>query len=192
MLTDARALLIRCEADLRNLLSKAAAAGDYDSIVQISALAKEVGALVRNQPERNGSSPAAAPEPKKKKSKAKEKGKDYPRFQRRGGYLVKIGWSKRDRSEYEHKAPWSVAQPILEALGGLGADGRVFQISELLPLTNAEQEVEIPDYQVYLMFAWLKAVNLIDKHGRQGYSMPNPSTLAVDMNAAWQQLPTKR
>src|SRR4051812_24734019 len=29
---------------------------------------------------------------------------EYPRFMRRGDELVKIGWSKSDRTEYQHRA----------------------------------------------------------------------------------------
>lgn len=190
MLDKAKKVLAACEADLRELLAQAAAAGDYDSVVQITTWAKEIAVIAGHKPRPQVSKPAqAAPAPK---AKARVRAKDYPKFQRRGTNLVKIGWSKRSRDEYEHKAPWSAAKPIAKALARLGAGGRVFQVPELLPLTDTDQGTEIPDYQVYLMFAWLRVTQLIDQHGRQGYSLPKAATLESDMETAWKALPTKR
>lgn len=194
MLTKARQALAKCEADLRELLSQAAATGDYDAVVQISVWAKEVANLLGDGPKgaRLPAAPAQATAAPPAKPKGKGKAKDYPQFQRRGANLVKIGWSKRERAEYEHKAPWAAAKPIAKALGKLGAQGRVFQVPELLPLTDPDQQIEVPDYQVYLMFAWLRTIKLIDQHGRQGYSIPKPASLDTDMDTAWKALPTKR
>jgi len=193
MLTKARQVLAKCEADLRELLTQAAAAGDYDALVQISVWAKEVAAIAGD-----GTKPRCLPVTPIRvpvtplKSKGKGKAKDYPQFQRRSTNLVKIGWSKRERAEYEHKAPWTAAKPIAKALGNLGAQGRLFQVPDLLPLIDPDQQIEVPDYQVYLMFAWLRTIKLIDQHGRQGYSILKPATLEADMDAAWKALPTKR
>jgi len=51
---------------------------------------------------------------------------------------------------------------------------------------------QVPDYQVYLIFAWFRTIGLVDQHGRQGYSLPKPDSLDADLDAAWTALPTKR
>ena len=191
MLDKAKQVLATCETELRDLLAKAAAAGDYDAVVQITTWAKEVAAIAGHGP-RQSLPKSAAPAVTTTKTKSRGRAKDYPKFLRRSDSLVKIGWSKRSREEYEHKAPWSAAKPIAKAVMRLGLSGRVFQVPELLPLTDSDQGVEVPDYQVYLMFAWLRTNQLIDQHGRQGYSVPKPATLESDMEAAWKALPTKR
>lgn len=193
MIDKARQVLAKCEADLRELLTRAAAAGDYDAVVQITVWAKEVATITGDGPKagRLPAAPAQAAVAPPTKRKGKGKVKDYPQFERRGTNLVKIGWSKRERAEYEHKAPWAAAKSIAKALGKLGADGRVFQVPELLPLTDPNQQIEVPHYQVYLMFAWLRTIKLLDQHGRQGYSIPKPSSLEADMDTAWKALPTK-
>lgn len=182
-MTKAVKVLAKCEADLRALVASAADSGDYDAVLRITSWAKQIAVM-------SGSTPVSAPEktplaPGTKKATARPV---YPRFVRRGEQLVKIGWSKREKSEYEHKAPWKAALVLAKAAAEAGKDGRIFQINALLPLSDPKDGSEIPDYQVYLVIAWWRSAGLLDQHGRQGYSIPNATQLHQAVESAWANL----
>lgn len=126
-----------------------------------------------------------------RKAKRKNKRADYPKFLREGDALVKIGWSKREAKPYEHKAPRTVLQALVQALARAGSGGARFTMEGLLPLRSGAGEGEIPDYQTYLTLAWLRAAGLIVQHGRQGYSLPTGTDLASAADARWNELPTR-
>ena len=91
---------------------------------------------------------------------------DYPRFERDNNRLVKIGWSKRERAEYAHKAPRTAVEAVVMALRANGHN--VFSMEELLPITTASNG-EVPSYQAYLVTAWLRACGAVEREGRGGY-----------------------
>jgi hypothetical protein len=84
-----------------------------------------------------------------------------------------VGWSKREKKEYQHKAPFAVLEALSSALATVGTDGRVFSTDQFLPLRDASANSEFPTYQAYVCLALLKDAGLIEQHGRQGYSIPN-------------------
>ncbi len=187
MITKAVDVLKRCETELRTLVSAAAGAGDYDSVVRITFWAKEVAAITADAaaPESPRQTAAnAQPAGGRKRGKAAE----YPKFVRQGDSLVKIGWSKKDRAEYEHKAAGMATKPLADALIQLGKGKRIFQVAELLPLDGSGDDGGVPDYQVYVLVAWLRSVGLITQRGRQGYSVLKPDSLVADIAAAWSAL----
>ena len=109
----------------------------------------------------------------------------YPRFARDGDRLVKIGWSKRDHSEYEHRAPEFVVSTITSALRELGSSE--FSMDKLTPLRN-EDGKDVPSYQVYLVLAWLRACGAVRKARPGGY-VPIPEGLTVAaVNENWAAL----
>ncbi|MGH9641382.1 MAG: hypothetical protein ACRD3Q_03060 [Terriglobales bacterium] len=175
-------ILAKCEADLRALVSIAADNADYDAVLRITSWAKQVSSMAM------GSASQSMPRPGSSRTRPTIRGA-YPRFAKRGDQLVKFGWSKREKSEYEHKAPREAALALARAVSQAGKDGRVFQINALLPLTNSTDASETPDYQVYLVIAWWRSAGLLDQHGRQGYSIPNPSQLHQAVESAWAKLP---
>ncbi|WP_242101570.1 hypothetical protein [Lysobacter sp. M2-1] len=113
---------------------------------------------------------------------------NYPRFERHGDNLVKVGWSKREKAEYEHKAPLRAVVMVADAVRKKGVDGRIFQISALLPYTGPDGETTVPDYQVYLIVAWWRAIGLLEQHGRKGYSIPKPKDFATNVEHACNDL----
>lgn len=115
---------------------------------------------------------------------------EYPQFRRDGETLVKIGWSKRERKTYEHRAPRRVLEALLQALRGAGAGGARFAMENVLPLRDPEDRTEIPDYQAYLTLAWLRRTGLLTQHGRQGYSLPTNRDLNRESERLWNELPT--
>lgn len=176
-------VLAKCEADLRALVASAADSGDYDAVLCITSWAKQISMM-------SGAALTSAPDkkPVAEGSKKAMTRPAYPRFVRRGDQLVKIGWSKREKSEYEHKSPRQAALTLARVAAAAGKDGRIFQISALLPLSDPKDGSEIPDYQVYLVIAWWRSAGLLDQHGRQGYSIPNASQLHLAVESAWTTL----
>src|SRR4051794_31882715 len=114
--TEALDLLQDCEQRLRRLVAAAAADGDYASVVRITDWAKAIGALAgeagaeRSAPAGgNGTSGTSRQAVVSATSVTHERrakvGDTYPKFFRRGDELVKVGWSKKERKEYSHRAP---------------------------------------------------------------------------------------
>lgn len=122
------------------------------------------------------------------KSHRKPKKADYPKFARRGDQLIKIGWSKKEKKEYKHKAPRRVVACLVRTLAERGKDGRIVQMGDVLPMQERDG-TEIPTYQSYLALAWLRKTGLIDQHGREGYSISEPDELDQAVDASWQTLP---
>lgn len=99
-----------------------------------------------------------------------KRGRDYPCFYRGRDGLIKIGWSKKRKVEYCHKAPWEAVQAVVKAIQEKASSGEPFTLEELTPIRTTDGS-EVPSYQTYLVLAWLRKENLIRQHGRQGYSL---------------------
>lgn len=156
-----------CESRLRALISEAAAAGELEELKAVADLAMALRKLVPANPApspQNGiSATTSNPAP------ARQQGRShvYPRFEVEADRLVKIGWSKRERAEYEHKVPKPIAQAAFSAL--LKAAGSVpFRMEDLFPFLLIEGKM-IPSYQSYLVLSWLRNMELIDKVGKDSY-----------------------
>src|SRR5262249_22934714 len=126
---------------------------------------------------------------RKKSRRGKRVKSEYPKFVREGDSLVKIGWSKRERKPYEHKAPRNVLRALVQALVRVGTGGERFTVDGILPLKHGG--AEIPDYQTYLTLAWLRSVGLITQHGRQGYSLPDAEGLDRKSEQQWGSLTSR-
>jgi hypothetical protein len=198
-------LLDNCEKGLRDLLAKAAAEGEYADIIQLTSWAKVVHGLVGDaKSERGtpGSSALRAPngrlesfpmpgEPRKVR-KGPQRSRStkldgYPKFFRSTDELVKVGWSKREKAEYQHRAPYGVLSLLIRKLALAGAGGRMFTANDVFPL-NTDHGTEIPIYQGYLCLAWLRSEGLIQPHGRQGYTVSNEEKLVAAVDDHWQSL----
>ena len=94
----------------------------------------------------------------------------YPKFVREGDSLVKIGWSKSQGAEYEHKSPKRLLTVLSAAL--TAAKGKRITMDKVLPLNDAVDGSTFSDYQSYVCLAWLKSAGVVTQHGRQGYSVP--------------------
>lgn len=120
--------------------------------------------------------PAAARKPKKA---------DYPKFFRDGDSLVKVGWSKSEGAEYEHKCPKRVLDALVREFARVAGPGKRFVMANLLPLRDPAGGEELPGYQAYVGLAFLRQAGLVQQHGRSGYSIPKPKALVADAAAAW-------
>lgn len=138
------------------------------------------------QPRPTRSSPRKGGRTRKKGHGTRKVG-EYPKFLRDGDSLVKIGWSKKEKATYEHKAPRRILTALAGALEKTGRGGKRFGFEELLPLPDPDGG-EIPSYQAYLALAWLRAENLLTQHGRQGYSIPDGTDLTTLITERWEEL----
>jgi hypothetical protein len=197
---QAVAVLRQAEAGLRELVSVAASAGDYDSVVKIAAWAKVVGDMAKAPPAITSPASTCADaravprdqklNPKRAKVSKYSRGPSaqYPRFIRQKDQLVRIAWSKREKKEYHHKAPHAILQALVKAMSEFGKDGRIFSTDDLLPIHDTDGNA-VPSYQAYVGIALLKHTSLLDQHGRQGYSIPRLAEFADTVEAVWQKLP---
>ncbi|XAL98690.1 hypothetical protein OT109_14010 [Phycisphaeraceae bacterium D3-23] len=199
--------LSRCEADLQRVAAEAMASGDYATAraglelaegiadqraragLEASAIAQTLPAPSPGKPAK----PAAGSKPRKTQAKTARStsgGKAYPKFAREDDKLIKIGWSKRTRTEYQHKAPRSAVDTFIAHLRKHTKADRIFKIDDLLPVPDPSNEGDLPAYQVYLVLAWLRDLGTVDKHGRDGYSAKPTALTEKSLAQAWKQLPS--
>lgn len=117
-------------------------------------------------------------------------GAGFPKFNRDGDTLIKIGWSKTDAAPYEHRSPRKILDKLVSRIAEVAVGHRLFTTDELLPLYDDDAS-ELPSYQCYLCLAWLVASGLIDRHGRQGYTVKESANFVRSVRLAWNALPTR-
>jgi hypothetical protein len=201
---EAVQVLRRAEQSLRELLAKTATSGRYDELMRLGDLAKEVATLARRAEDfasQNGAAllpdpphstkPIAdtAGNPRRGQTGVNKRG--YPRFVRDGETIIKIGWSKTAKAEYEQKAPRRVLTDLVSALAKLATTKKRVTMEQVLPLHDSATGSEVPAYQVYICLAWLRSVGTITQHGRQGYSLAKRDGIEVQANEFWRQLATR-
>lgn len=200
-------VLQEAETALVGLAGEAGATRDYDSAQALFHLAREIKHLAENFEHSlgafenrqldagiaaNGSAGVAASPPRSLSQKRRQNRLgEYPRFVREGESLVKIAWSKSERTEYEHKCPREALIGFCASLQRAGAEGGRFSMDRVLPVNARDGETEVPSYQCYLCLAWLRALGLVTQHGRQGYSLPDGVKLHDSVQAHWSRLPTR-
>ena len=204
----AREELRRAVTNLGRLAAEAATSGNYDETILIARWAASVADLVEpaglagkgllqvSSPGPRHSTPDL-PQVRSKRSPRQERAASrptrvrtdrhttYPRFERRRHDLVKIGWSKREKREYEQKAPKDVIDRIATELGRRATNGALMSTDELLPIIRPEDGHEIPTYQVYVVLAWLRAKNVVEAVGRQGYRVL-AKDIAREIETIWE------
>lgn len=193
-------MLREAEGEMRRILSDAAKAGDYNSVVKLASWARQLtemmgepplalhsrGALTA--PSRTTSAVGRSAVLKAKSPRGQRS--SYPTFHRQNDRLVRVAWSKREKKEYEHKTPRAALEVVATAVAELGSDGRIFTMEEVLPVADSEG-VEIPSYQAYVALSFLRNAGLVEQHGRQGYSIPRATELKTDLESLWLDLPKR-
>ena len=206
---DAKAVIDQAEARLRELLATAVAQGDYDAVMSITDWAmrlrssrmeaSSVATTARVQPVDPSPKAAAASRPSLRSmarrknvivSASTPRAPEYPRFLRDSDGLVKVGWSKTNSEPYEHKAPKSVVDAIVNRVDEVGSKHSTFDVESLGPIKSGDGS-DIPSYQVYVCLAWLRLAKLVTQHGRKGYSLSN-GAVASQVETAWRQLPGRK
>jgi hypothetical protein len=114
---------------------------------------------------------------------------EYPKFFRRGEELVKVGWSKKERKEYHHRAPRVAVDAAASAIRQVGAKGKMFNGDSLLPLKSTNDGTAVPDYQAYVALAWLKHLGIVEQRGRRaGYTLAPEKQIESTITSAWPEL----
>ena len=178
-------ILKEAEEKLAALAGKASSAREYETASVVLRLALDVKELAdqaqsltaSDQPEPPppagaGRSPGPASAGEATKAPRRRRKGAYPKFRREGDSIVKIGWSKAGKKEYQHKGPKHVLDVLVTKLETLGKSGRTFTTEELLPLADVDGN-ELPAYQTYVWLAWLRSTGLVKQHGRKGYTAPD-------------------
>ena len=241
ILSEAGDIIQSAEEKIRQLMGRAALAGDYDALVTLTSWGKTLSSLVvqqspqraqrlaaadgrgqtqndtevrasadptptenrdRRTKDRSRSEPSPLPlaktpapaaiETPNRRTKRNNPAAKYPQFLRFGGDLIKVGWSKKLRTEYEHKSPTEVVDLLAATLANLGSDGRRFTMEEVLPHMKLRDGLDVPTYQTYLCLAWLRDAGLLHQHGRQGYSVSTEGPLSEQVKSRWRDLPLKK
>ena len=167
------------EASVRDLITGAAAVNLYDEVVSLAELAKKINSLrfdVSQTPEfTQDRSPGlqaliAAPVHQKKTRRAKRSNSGtYPIYRTVGDKLLKVGWSKKNKAEYEHRAPKESMAVAFKDIQRLAASQRSFEVEALMPLIGQDDQ-EVPSYQIYMAIGWLIGIGEIRKCGRNDYA----------------------
>lgn len=183
VMKEATECLGRCEAELRTLVGRAARDGQYEAVMTLTRWAQSIAELVLESTPRPSAPKAGGPPAPKSRKK-------YPIFTRTGDALIKVGWSRKSRSEYEHRAPLELLRSFAVAAQQIGARGRLFQLDSLAKAAHGDAST--PGYQLYVVVAWWREVGLIDQHGRKGYSIPKTATFTSDVDRAFIELTPRK
>ena len=177
------------ESELRRLAGEAVRVGQYEEVQALAAWASQVADIYQSHAGRSGptiseSDGKGSPSPKKS---VKRKG-SYPRFTRSDDTIIKTSWSKKAKAEYEHRAPREVLELLLKQFKTIGGTRRPVTTEELFPLADQSGN-PVPSYQSYLVLALLKQLELVEAHGRKGYTVQIGTKAPGDVaSSVWKQL----
>ncbi len=185
-------ILEEAEESLRALVTSAAAKGEYDAIVELARTARAIEALRVPGPEVSSETVTAklAANGALSKPSLQAGRKTYPQFFRADEFLVKVGWSKRHRAEYEHRAPRPVLVALVSALEKRGKHTTRFSSDDIFPLRDSRDD-DIPGYQGYVCLAWLAFIGAVERQGRQGYRIVAKRPLRDLVEEQWTAVPER-
>lgn len=197
---DARQVISNAEGALRELIQQGLKEQRYAEIVEVAAMADGIARLLQGRrvafAEAVEDSTAfggrdSGPQLKKPQAMRGRPRPDYPRFERDGDRLVKIGWSKKNRESYEHRASREVVIAFARHLSGNVSEGKAFAVEDLIPVPDISKGGEIPAYQIYLTLAWLRQAGAVEKKGRDGYLLRRGALTDTALDRLWKDLPAR-
>ena len=181
---------------MQRLVADAAGSGQYDETTRLTEIARALHGMAEELRSARTVTPPSAPEKTGSVSRKRESSprrtlrkNDYPKFLRDGEYLVKVGWSKK-YEEYSQRARFDQVAPIIEFLAA--TDGRQPVSPETILAVRDSEGEELPDYQAYLMLAWLRTEGLVERHGRDGYVVTDVDNLERRVSELRSALPDLR
>jgi hypothetical protein len=195
---DILEILKKAEEELREAIAEAARAGDYRAVdlgrsvaVGVQELCEKVSG--KRQASEKSTEEYTETEERKRHRKIGKRNKPegLPRIEIRKGSLFRIGWSRKQKREYEHKVPRVSFDTIVNTMSALAREGKgPFMAESVLEKISATKEDMIPVYQVYVVLAALREWNIITQVGREGYNIsPDISEKA---NQVWREMADKR
>jgi hypothetical protein len=133
--------------------------------------------------------PVSRKEQKKVSRRSKPEG--LPRIEIRKGSLLRIGWSRKQKREYEHKVPRVSFDTIVNTMSALAREGSgPFTAEAIIEKISATTEDSMPAYQVYVVLAALREWNIISQVGREGYNIP--PDISERANQVWREMADKQ
>lgn len=199
---QAHTILVKAEEGLQEVLQEALAKQCYGDVAQIAPLADSIASLLRSERAAGGlgnhqQSNGRGQGPGRKRGQrsvsrrnSSKRADHYPRFERDGDKLVKVGWSKKNEEAYEHRAPKDAIMRFREHLTEKFDAGAMFTMEELLPVPTTNGG-EVPSYQAYLALAWLRDRGAIRKKGRDGYTYSERAIDEAGLEELWAALPER-
>jgi hypothetical protein len=166
----------------------------YDDVAAIASISRRLHGLVgRDAEETNdfadevnlGDGSTAQRGSTRRRVRARRQKGAYPKFLRDGDRLVKVGWSKKEQAEYQHRAPRKAIDALVVALAGVGADE--FAMDSILPIVD-DHGAEVPSYQAYLGLAWLRSWGAVRRESRGGYVVHPQRLMDSELASRWQAL----
>lgn len=168
-----------CETKVQRVIVKAAEGGTYEMVdrareiaEKISEIRRDSGSLESEEDEQasgNVDVPAVRGRLRRRRKKPKQRPK-YPRFETSEKALLRYGWSKKDKAEYNHKVPKEVVEDVLKVMKTLAAGGSgPFMAETIIAAANDGRNEPIPNYQVYAVLSFLRSREDIEQQGRDGY-----------------------
>lgn len=193
------AMLHRTELSMRELASAALADKDYgaasliaDVTASFAQLAQSITGPSRRQASRvkgrqraDVSNTGCGEKQLSGQTGAESAG--FPRFERDGHKLVKVGWSDRDSCSYEHRASRAVVNEFCGALAGHALREATFSMKDFTDLKGEEGEA-IPTYQAYVVLAWLKSIGLVERVGKKEYAVRGDAISPETIDRCWLNL----
>lgn len=186
--------LRQCERKMRLAISEAAVAAEPQRLNQLVGWLADIQRIIKEaDTHAHAVATAAAPSmtPRQSTPTPKQSSRDYPKFFRDGDNLVKVGWSKRLREEYTHKAPKAAVFATAAAINEAGAGRKRVVMEQIVPIRDLHGSSIVPDYQAYITLAWLRKLNFVVQHGRQGYTLANGSLNDEPVEKLWNSVPSR-
>ena len=189
-------ILNQAEMGLQEVIAIAAKDGDYKVIdlarryaVQLHEMQmnfNNTSPSPANIPGQKEDTPRANVSPKNYSKNKKKRGKksQYPKFEIEHNNLVRIGWSKKGKKEYSHKASKNIYNLTVTAMEKLAkASAGPFMAEDIIAKLNETADQAIPAYQIYVVIGYLKDKECIQQIGREGYSIP--TGIKEQSNSMW-------
>lgn len=189
-------VLNRTELELQEVIASAAKGGDYKLIdlarryaVQIHEMQTALNNSTNN-PVSKAELKEDAPKVQMQASdistskKKKKKKSHYPKYEIEHNSLSRIGWSKKGKKEYSHKASKSIYSLTVAAMEKLSkASAGPFMAEDIIAKVNDTADQPIPAYQIYVVIGYLKDRECIQQIGREGYNIP--TDIKEQSNSMW-------
>ena len=177
------------EGELRSVAAKAAELGDWPLVRCLSLAAEQLKPVLEESVSPHAQERAAKPPRKRAAASRAGNGSVYPRFARQADDLVKVGWSKREKGEYRHRAPVKAVIVVAAAVAEEVRRSELLSPDALFPVIDPADGGEVASYQTYLTLRWFRQLELIEQQGRSGYAVPDPDGLVDAVRQALKQLP---
>lgn len=208
---QALSLLRDCEAGIRGLIEEAVAERDYRQLGPLAAYASAVALISVDHAPHGGllnadtqspaewsgkvrlglpSPPAVALPEQETSPLVVSNAASYPMFVRAVDRLIKIGWSKKDKAVYEHRASAQAVTAVFLKLAAAARKRGYIKPEDLLPVA-LEDGSDVPSYQVYLVLAWLRSLEVLVRHGNDGYKILRKPLNEAEFKKLWEMTTTR-